>query len=303
MEPSSEKVKIGTQEIGWHVWQSSSSSNSNDDGPLIIVFHGFLAHGRYPTVRFAAELCAAQLTSSTIVAADMPGHGSSDGPRGYLPGGADGLITQFGQEVLQMARAKYAANNNRKIVLLGSSMGGTIALQVALREPAGSIAGVVLLAPMLKLSVSSVEEFALQCLAMLTPEWQIIPSSSTSSEKQYRDATKRKECDEDPYTVKTSKIRVGSALTCVQLARTATQTNADDDSSLQWTKFPVWNGVADQDVVVDKTGSLELHDLMVAAGGSSTQKVYPALHGLLCEPSPLYDEITKDMISWIKERL
>ena len=310
MEPTSETVHIGSQSIGWHVWQQPQQDKPKDQGgALVIVFHGFLAHGRYPTVRYAAELCAAQLPgATTVVAADMPGHGLSDGLRGYLPGGAEGLITNFGQAVLALARSKYDNDENkkRKIFLVGSSMGGTIALQVALREPAGSIAGVVLLAPMLKLSVSTVEEFALSCLAMIAPQWQIIPSSSTSSEKQYRDAAKRQECDEDPHTVKASKIRVGSALTCVQLARSihvASGNDATTSSSDHWTKFPVWNGVADQDQVVDKSGSLELHDKILAAGGSCTTPVYPALHGLLCEPSPLYDQITNEMISWMEERL
>ena len=248
MKPISEKIKLGSQEIGWHVWQKDASNTV--EGPLVIVFHGFLAHGAYPTVRYAAELCAQSLPGSIVVAADMPGHGTSDGPRGYLPGGAEGLIKNFGVPVFETAREKYG-QKNRKIFLLGSSMGGTIALQVALREPAGAIAGVCLLAPMLKLKVSALEEHALGFLSMMIPQWHVIPSSSTSADKQYRDPSKRAECESDSLTVKTSKICAGSALTCVQLARTAME--GVEDSA--FTKFPVWIGIADEDVVVDKTGS------------------------------------------------
>lgn len=178
-------------------------------------------------------------------------------------------------------------------------MGGTIAWNIALKEPAGVIAGVVLLAPMMKLNVSTLEQGALSALALLVPTWQVIPSSSTNSEKQYRDEKKRKECDNDQLTISGSKIRVGSAYTCVQLAQTATQ--IDDEQQL--TKFPVWMGVADQDVVVDKAGSLQLHERITTAGGASTLAVYPALHGLLCEPSPLYDQIAGDLLAWVKEKI
>eukprot|EP00977_Amphora_coffeiformis_P021442 scaffold9324_cov144-Amphora_coffeaeformis.AAC.2 len=315
MKPISEKIKLGQQEIGWHVWQptddastttttTTSKNNDNTKGPLVIVFHGFLAHGTYPTVRYAAELCATSLPGSTIVAADMPGHGLSDGPRGYLAGGtAESLIQTFGMPVLQHARTKYG-HEGRKIFLLGSSMGGTIALQVALREPAGAIAGVCLLAPMLKLKVSALEEQALGVLAMIIPQWNVIPSSSTSAEKQYRDPEKRAECENDALTVKTSKICPASALTCVQLARTALTPKDDgDDNDSAFQKFPLWIGIADEDVVVDKTGSLDLQAKVQSVGGRVTAPVYPALHGLLCEPSPLYDQITNDLLTWIREQL
>jgi acylglycerol lipase len=283
----------------------------------VIVFHGFLAHGRYPTVRYAAELLSTKLPNATVVAADMPGHGTSSGLRGYLPGGAQYLINDFGAQVLATARKMYDPEKTRKIFLVGSSMGGTIALKVAQTQPRGTIDGVVLLAPMLKLSVSSLEEGALQCLAMVVPSWNLIPSSSTSSEKQYRDAAKRKECDTDTLAIGGSKIRVGSALTCVQLARTALSGPSKDLQSMSssmttvatpeddpWTqRFPVWIASADEDVVVDKTGSLDLHKLIQDAGGSSTLQVYPALHGLLCEPSPLFDTITSDLLTWFKEKL
>ena len=304
----SDKIALGAGgyqgEIGWHVWQNTqghddTTNSTRGDGPLVIVFHGFLAHGTYPTVRYAAELCAERLPGAIVVAADMPGHGLSDGPRGYLAGGATGLMEKFGLPVLDAARNKYNGDGRRKIFLLGSSMGGTIAWQVALREPAGAIAGVCLLAPMLKLKVSAIEEQALGLLSLMIPTWNVIPSSSTSAEKQYRDTEKRAECENDSLTVKTTKICPASALTCVQLARTAL--NNEDGAALQ--KFPVWIGIADEDVVVDKTGSFDLQQKILAAGGAVTAPVYPALHGLLCEPSPLYDQITHDLLTWMKEQL
>ena len=59
--------------------------------------------------------------------------------------------------------------------------------------------------------------------------------------------------------------------------------------------------IADEDVVVKNAGSEEL--IEISPSPDKTVKRYPALHGLLCEPSPLFDEIKKDMLDWIAERV
>jgi alpha-beta hydrolase superfamily lysophospholipase len=196
-----------------------------------------------------------------------------------------------------------------KIVLLGSSMGGTIALQVAMKikKKATSatidIAGVILLAPMLKLDVDIVSRNVLYGLAQLTPTWRIIPSNNSSSaEKQYRDAAKRQECESDIYTVQSSrngdnsnnKIRVASASTCVELAGRMQQ-----DDFCKSVDLPFFLAVADQDYVVSNQGSLDLYRESMSK--NKTVKMYPALHGLLCEPSPLVDEIQDDILTWVRK--
>ena len=175
-------------------------------------------------------------------------------------------------------------------------MGGTIALSVAQKQKPGLVTGVVLLAPMLQLSVSDIARTALTGLAMIAPTWQIIPSSSTSAEQQYRDPIKRKECEDDEFTKKNSSagtIRVGSALTCVELARRI----QENFSSVQ---VPFLVLMAEEDCVVKNQGSLDLMEK--AASEDKTIKPYPALHGLLCEPKPLVDEIEKDMLDWMRAR-
>lgn len=172
-------------------------------------------------------------------------------------------------------------------------MGGTIALAVSQKLP---VAGVVLLAPMLKLSVSSIERTLLSGLATLTPTWQIIPSSSTSAEQQYRDPVKRKECEDDEYTKRNAssgRIRVGSACTCVELAHQM-------QSTFDEIRVPFLVLMADEDVVVKNQGSLDLMER--APSEDKTMKRYPALHGLLCEPKPLVDEIEKEMVEWMQAR-
>jgi alpha-beta hydrolase superfamily lysophospholipase len=278
VEHLSEKVKLGDTELCFHFW-----NKTNSPGSVVIIYHGFGAHGLYPTVRYAAELLAG--ASCTVLAADMRGHGQSPGLEGFIPS-VDTLL----DDACQVADYALTEFKPKKLFLLGSSMGGTIALQVAQRRPE-NIAGVLLLAPMLKLSVSSVEQTLLSCLATVVPEWKIIPSSSTNAEMQYRDEAKRQECENDRFTSKSKTIRVGSAYCCVFLAKSV------DFSKVE---VPIFIGVADEDVVVDKQGSLDLFDQ--APSTDKTIKRYAALHGLLCEPSPLFDEIAKNILDWIHDR-
>ena len=253
------------------------------------------------------------------MAADLPGHGASPGMRGYLDG-ADQLV-KCGLAVAEHGAAlcRSSGNNSENprqnslpLFLVGSSMGGTIALAVALElskkqkmkktkdendSLLPEVAGVVLLAPMLALDVAAPLRhilYGIACIPMLSTAL-LIPSSSTSAEKQYRDGTKRKECEDDPLAVNTGgKIRPASASTCVELA------NGVVAERLHEVSVPFLCLVAKEDVVVDNSGSYRLMEQ--AASSDKTLKSYNALHGLLCEPKPLIDEIHRDILNWLAER-
>ena len=253
------------------------------------------------------------------MAADLPGHGASPGMRGYLDG-ADHLV-QCGLAVAEhgaaLCRSSRCSSSNSEnplpLFLVGSSMGGTIALAVALElskkqkkkkktkdendSLLPEVAGVVLLAPMLALDVAAPLRhilYGIACIPMLSTAL-LIPSSSTSAEKQYRDDAKRKECEDDPLAVNTGgKIRPASASTCVELA------NGVVAERLHEVSVPFLCLVAKEDVVVDNSGSYRLMEQ--AASNDKTLKSYDALHGLLCEPKPLIDEIHGDILNWLAER-
>lgn len=273
----------------------------------------------YPTVRYASEILAK--AGYAVYAADMPGHGKSPGLRGYLPG-AEALVLlgtgiakyalQQQQQQQQGTDGNHQGDKTLPLFLVGASMGGTIALAVArnLQEQqatsatgsdasnptninASPVAGVVLLAPMLKLRVGEVERHLLHGLALAIPTWEVIPSSATSADKQYRDDSKRHECESDPYKNTTGKIRVMSAHTCVDLCHTL-------QGSFSQTSVPFLVMVANQDVVVDSQGSLDL--FAQSPSEDKELKTYEALHGLLCEPSPLIETIQNDFLRWIEAR-
>jgi acylglycerol lipase len=252
-----------------------------------------------------------------VYAADMPGHGKSPGLPGYLPG-AEELVklgTGIAKYALQQRQSSTDGNNQEGIkplslFLVGSSMGGTIALAVAKNlqdecaastESSGPgdpnnahpVAGVVLLAPMLKLRVGELERHLLHGLALAIPTWEVIPSTATSADQQYRDPSKRDECESDPCKNTTGKIRVMSAHTCVDLCRSV-------QGSFSRTSVPFLVMVANQDVVVDSQGSLDLFEQAPSKDKELTR--YDALHGLLCEPPPLIETIQSDFLQWIRAR-
>jgi acylglycerol lipase len=286
MASSSSTVRLNETDFCVHVWKPDPGK----DEPLavVVIYHGFLAHGRYPTVLYAAECLS--LAGFMVVSADFRGHGKSPGLRGCLP--SREILIQDAMAIADYARG-LAAADKAKCFLLGSSMGGTVALTVA-QQMTDKIAGVVLLAPMLKLSVNSASRNLLWTLSKVFPSWQIIPSSSTDAEKQYRDPEKRKACEEDKLTIKGSSIRIGSASTCVELANCI-------QSDFDKVECPFLLMVADEDCVVDNQGDFDLYEKSPSTT-DKTMKRYPALHGLLCEPSPLVDAIQGDMVQWIRER-
>lgn len=290
MDPSSQSVRIGDTDLCIHTWNVSKDDDASQSPKSIaVIYHGFLAHGKYPTVRYAAERMAA--AGHAVISADFRGHGKSPGLKGYLP--SVEVLIEDAVGIAEYARSLQPQESKAKIFLVGSSMGGAIALSVAERLGVDKVAGLVLLAPMLKLSVSDAARYLLWGLSGVVPTWEVIPSSSTSADAQYRDPIKRKECEDDELTIKVKSIRVGSASTCVQLA-SSVQEQFDKVSC------PFILLVADEDVVVNNQGSLDLMEK--AASSDKTMKRYPALHGLLCEPSPLVDTIESEIIEWMESR-
>ena len=297
-EPVSEiiQLKDGTNMVV-HVWKPSASSAENSIKGIVIVYHGFLAHGLYPTVRYAAELLA-RTNQYIVLAPDQRGHGTKPvGLQHYLP--SREIVIEDSITVVQYAQNTFPQHS--KIFLMGSSMGGTIALNVAqkifkdstLLNDGYTISGVILLAPMLQLSVGGPARTLLWILSYIAPTWEIIPSSSTNSEKQYRDPIKRAECD-NASMQSSNKIRIASASTCVELASTI-QVEFHDITT------PFLLLVADEDCVVNNQGDFNLFE-QSPSGTDKTMKRYPALHGLLCEPSPLVDTIENDILEWIRAR-
>ncbi len=101
--------------ISVHAW-------GRPGAPLLVCLHGITSHGRH-----FAKLAERLAGRFHVVALDLRGHGLSDMPSGDAPYATDALITHLADvlDVLGLSRAS----------LVGHSMGGGLALHLALRAP------------------------------------------------------------------------------------------------------------------------------------------------------------------------
>lgn len=325
-------------DIELHVttWGPKESNDFAVKG-IAYVFHGFKAHCYYPTVKYAITLLVEQC-HFYVIAGDIRGHGkSAGGLRYYLPNRSSLLhdaydVIQYGQRTYQATYGNHHNNKSLPIFFVGSSMGGTIALSVAqeimmiqqhrkqnqnngntsdspemVRSvddaiPNITITGVVLLAPMLRLKVDTASQYVLKFLSYLLPSTlPLIPSSNTTDyAKQYRDVTKRIECENATHmyqeldsTDTTGLLRLGTVVTLLELIEGI-------QNQYQYVTVPYLLCIADEDVVVQN--DVTLYDTS-PSDLDKTIKHYTALHGLLCETKPLIDTIQNDIVNWIQERI
>ncbi len=108
--------------VFWTAWGADSLP---EDAPLAVVVHGYGEHlGRYEHV--AAALVEAGLV---VVAADMRGHGRSDGERGH--------VLRYDEYLIDVGAAFDVAHRlhpQGRRALIGHSNGGLIATRYALSE-------------------------------------------------------------------------------------------------------------------------------------------------------------------------
>ena len=102
------------------------------EGPTVIMLHGLGAS----KVSMLPAMPPLVHGGHRVIVPDLPGHGSSDKPRtSYTP-----------RFYARVVRRLMDAMNAREAVVLGNSLGGRVALELAVRSP-GHVKGLVLLGP------------------------------------------------------------------------------------------------------------------------------------------------------------
>lgn len=133
-------------------------------GSPVVLIHGYGEHAR----RHADLAVAAAEAGHEFWAFDLPGHGLSPGPRAVI----DGYAGPIAAASLLLRRAADASG--KEPVLMGHSMGGAIALRLALDEP-GQIRSLALSSPFLIDAVSrpGIQLGAARLIARLAPKLQV----------------------------------------------------------------------------------------------------------------------------------
>ncbi len=124
----------GGTELYYQRWRPDGAPRA-----VIAIVHGFGEHsGRYPNVvnHFVPRGYA-------VYGFDHRGHGRSPGKRGYI-----NTWSEFRDDVHAFLQLVAEQEPNRPLFMLGHSLGGLIALEYVLRDPAG-LRGVIASSPLL----------------------------------------------------------------------------------------------------------------------------------------------------------
>jgi alpha-beta hydrolase superfamily lysophospholipase len=247
---------------------------------VVVIAHGFAEHGgRYAGV--ADRLTAAGIA---VVAPDHRGHGLSEGKRTSIvrfEDYVDDLTT-----VIAQVRARWPS---LRVVLLGHSMGGLIALDLAVRQ-AVPLDGLVLSAP--AACPREVSRFTLavgRTLSRVAPNTGVLrlPLNRISRDPAVVDAY-----NNDPLVFRTPiRARLGAEML-----------DAMDrvDAGLPELHVPLLVMQGRSDGLVDPDCGPHVYDR--AGSGDKTLKMYDGLwHEIFNEPQR--DQVIGDLTGWLESHL
>ena len=129
---------------------------------ILVIVHGLGAHsGIFSNlVEFFGD------RPITIYALDLRGHGRSSGQRGYIKG-----WSEFRQDLDLFLQLIKAQEPKLPLFLLGQSLGGTIALDYALRG--NGLQGLILLSPALQVRVSPFKSILGRLFSRIMPRFAL----------------------------------------------------------------------------------------------------------------------------------
>jgi acylglycerol lipase len=270
-----EFVGVRGLHIRYRTWLPSGSPQG-----AVVIAHGFAEHGgRYAHV--AARLVAEGLV---VRAPDHRGHGRSDGKRTSVvrfDDYVDDLTT-----VIELVRTEWPS---RRVILLGHSMGGLIALRLAVR-PSPPIDGLAVSAPAAcPRDVSKLTLAVGRALSQLAPNTGVLrlPLNRISRDPAVVDAY-----NDDPLVFPTPiRARLGAEM-LVAMDRV--------DAGLPGLHIPllVMQGTADG--LVDPGCGPHVYER--AGSSDKTLKMYDGLwHEIFNEPE--HDHVLDDLVAWVRGHL
>lgn len=273
-------------ECALHVWEPSLPPKG-----VCVLYHGYGSHGKYPTVRYLADLLVSD--GFVCMSMDFEGHGASPGTPGLIYS-----YTYLTDDGITVAQHAQEVHPNLPLFLAGTSMGGAVALNVSRQsESELRISGLILLSPMVKLGKPppAWQVPLLRAVSWFAPSAAVLPQSNLAPEDQYRDPDRLAECVADTLSY-SGNMRLATAHSCVKTA-TDLYENLDEVDC----PFACFFGTGD--VVTDISGAEALMQMSSTPADDKELKKYEgALHGLLCEPLPLRGQIEADIVAWVNKR-
>jgi len=261
-------VQIFTQ--SWHPKEKATG--------VLVIHHGLKSHSEHYD-ELARRLVAKGLA---VYALDMRGHGRSGGPRATLDD-FDDLLDDL-STVVDKARAAEAG---APVFVAGHSVGGAVVTLYAVeRKP--EIAGLIVLAPAIRIDRPAIEASATPMAAFLLPNFGAV---DVPNEHFSRDPAVVAEMDRDPLVYQPA----GPARTAAGLLDALERIWARADEL----DVPLLALHGTGDKATDPRGSAELVDRAMTT--DSTLLLYRGLyHDLVREPER--DQVMTDIENWLVKR-
>jgi alpha-beta hydrolase superfamily lysophospholipase len=243
---------------------------------VVVIHHGLKSHSDH-YAEFAGRLVA---KGFAVHAYDMRGHGRSAGRRATLDDFED-LVTDLSNFV-ERVRAR---EDSRPIFVIGHSVGGAVVtLYTVERKP--NIAGLILLAPAIRVDRMPIEAAFTPLTATLLPNFPVV---DVPDEWFSRSPAVVEEMGKDPLIYHPA----GPARTAGALLDGLERVWAGVDTI----DVPVIALHGTTDKATDPRGSAEL--IRRAHSADKTLKLYPGLyHDLVREPEK--EQVMSDLESWLE---
>ncbi len=248
---------------------------------VLVVVHGFTEHGG----RYASLAEQLNRFGFAVYALDLRGHGQSDGPRVFVRS-----FDEYLADVELYLDRVRAQQPGKPLFLFGSSMGGTIAVWLAILGRA-EVRGLVLCAPALAVGprvfpwLRRLASFA----SAILPRLRLVRLGCAMIS---RDPQVVADFRNDPWVFHGRfPVRTGA-----ELLRAMRQVQ----EKMENVSLPFLLLHGGGDVVADPQGSRDL--VARAASADKTLKFYDGLyHDLLDEPEK--EQVRGDLMAWLRERV
>lgn len=210
---------------------------------------------------------------------DLRGHGRSPGQRGYI-----NSWSEFREDLKALLQLVSQKESPLPIFLLGQSLGGTIALDYALRF-GEQLQGLILFSPALRVGLSSLKIRIGRILSKLLPRFSLDTGIRliTSS----RDTELLKALAEDPL-----RHTKGTARLSTEFLQTVTWIEAHTD--MLQIPLLILHGGADQIALPES--SQQLFEKITFA--DKERRLYPESYHVLHNDLN-YQEVLTDLVSWL----
>lgn len=249
-----------------------------------LIIHGLNSHARNPNVR--AMSVALAIRGTTCVSFDLPGHGEcASGDHGDVRG----IWTGRAKTLERIARALDASDAPESITIVGSSMGGALAIYAANElKMAGTrtIERVILINPLMrmKMYLPGVALAALRLAAIVAPGVEVSsrPQDKVNDDdapegtaKMDFDDEGQKQCDADELTYK-GGVTLRTGVELYALTRHNAGARAEDCGMVRLSfTTPVLLLTGGRDEVVDPDAATQQVKLAMSAGGKVEHKKFP----------------------------